>query len=823
MSDTKQITLPVVGMTCANCVRAVERNSKKVDGVADASVNYASEKVTVVFDPDLTDTKAATNQVIERVKRAGYDIPTATEELSLLGMTCANCANTIQRRLNKVDGVLEATVNYASEKATVTYVPGAVTRSELVAAVRKAGYDVVEVEDPAEAEDAETAARAAELRHQKMRLTVGLIFTVPLFILSMGRDFGLLGPWSHALWVNWLFFALATPVQFYVGWDYYVGAYKSLRNGSANMDVLVAMGSSVAYFYSVAVLIALTMGSTALGMHVYFETSAAIITLIVLGKMLEVRAKGQTSEAIKKLMGLQPKTARVLRDGVEVDIPIAEVQVGDVVIVRPGEQIPVDGKVIEGHSAVDESMITGESLPVEKRTGDTVVGATMNGRGMLKFEATAVGRDTALAQIIKLVEQAQGSRAPIQSLVDRVAAWFVPLVIGIALLTFVIWLASGAGFVPALLRLVAVLVIACPCAMGLATPTSIMVGIGKGADYGILFRDSAALEQAQKLQAIVLDKTGTITKGQPSVTDVKVSVDSTLQRDELLRLAASAERGSEHPLGESIVQSARALGLPLSQPATFEGISGHGIAATVDGHSILLGNLRLMDREQVSLNGLGPVAENLQAQAKTAIWLAVDGQAHAVIGVADTIKEGSREAIASLHDQGLQVIMMTGDNEATAAAIADEAGIDRVFAEVLPGDKAKHVQKLQQEGYKVGMVGDGINDAPALAQADVGFAIGTGTDVAMEAADVTLMRGDLRSVPQAITLSKATMRNIKQNLAWAFGYNVALIPVAAGVLMLAPGAPSFLQQLNPVFAAGAMAFSSISVVTNALRLRRVKL
>lgn len=822
MSDTKQVTLPVVGMMCANCVRTVERNSKKVEGVADATVNYASEKVTVVFAPEIADTQSAANQVIERIERAGYDVPTTTEELALLGMTCANCAGTIQRRLNKIDGVLNATVNYASEKATVTYLPGSVTRGELVAAVRKAGYDVVESGEE-DVEDAEAAARAAELRHQRQRLAVGLIFTVPLFIMSMGRDFGLLGPWAHGLWVSWLFFVLATPVQFYVGWDYYVGAYKSLRNGSANMDVLVAMGSSAAYAYSVAVLIALTMGTTLLGTHVYFETSAAIITLIVLGKLLEVRAKGQTSEAIKKLMGLQPKTARILRNGVEVDIPIAEVQLGDTVIVRPGEKIPVDGRVVEGKSAVDESMITGESLPVAKQAGDVVIGATINGRGMLTTEATAVGKDTALAQIIRLVEQAQGSRAPIQSLVDRVAAWFVPAVVLIALATFGIWWLAGAGFVPALLRLVAVLVIACPCAMGLATPTSIMVGIGKGADYGILFRDSAALEQAEKLQAIVLDKTGTITEGKPSVTDVVLSSASTMQQDEILRLAASAERGSEHPLGESIVRSAVERNLALSQPATFEGIAGHGIAATVDGHDILLGNLRLMEREKVALNGLGPAAVDLQSQAKTVMWLAVDGEARSVIGVADTIKEGSAQAIADMHKQGLRVIMMTGDNQATADAIAAQAGVDRVFAEVLPGDKAKYVEQLQAEGHTVGMVGDGINDAPALAQADAGFAIGTGTDVAMEAADVTLMRGDLGSVPQAITLSKATMRNIRQNLIWAFGYNVALIPVAAGVLMLVPGAPSFLQQLHPVFAAGAMAFSSVSVVTNALRLRRLKL
>ena len=823
MAETKQVTLPVVGMTCANCVASVERNSKKVEGVTDAAVNYASEKVTVVFDPSIANAQAVTSGVIQRVKAAGYDVPTATEELSLLGMTCANCAATIQRRLNKVDGVIEATVNYASEKATVRYVPGAVTHADLVAAVRKAGYDVVETTAAEDLQDAEAAARAAELRHQWTRLIVGLVFSTPLFLLSMGRDFGLLGHWAHALWVNWLFFALATPVQFYVGWDYYVGAYKSLRNGSANMDVLVAMGSSVAYFYSVALLIALSLGSEALGVHVYFETAAVIITLIVLGKLLEVRAKGRTSEAIKKLMGLQPKTARVVRDGAELDIPIAEVQRGDVVIVRPGEKIPVDGTVVEGHSSVDESMITGESLPVEKQPGDSVTGATINRQGLLRFEATRVGKETALAQIIKLVEQAQGSRAPIQRVVDRVAAWFVPAVIGLALLTFVVWLAMGAGFVPALLRLIAVLVIACPCAMGLATPTSIMVGVGKGAEQGILFKSSAALEEAHRLQAIVLDKTGTITRGEPSMTDLAVSGSSPWTRDELLRLAASAERGSEHPLGEAIIAAAREQGLALSEPSAFESIPGHGIAATVDEHRILLGNRRLMAREQANLNGLEPEADRLQADAKTAMWLAVDGQAGALIGMADTIKDGSQEAVAALHDLGLTVVMLTGDNEATARTIAQEAGIDRVFAEVLPGDKAKFVAQLQQEGLRVGMVGDGINDAPALAQADIGIAIGTGTDVAMETADVTLMRGDLRSVPQAIRLSKATMRNIRQNLAWAFGYNVALIPIAAGVLAPFAWAPGFLRELHPILAAGAMAFSSISVVTNALRLRRVKL
>jgi Cu+-exporting ATPase len=821
MSETKQITLPVVGMTCANCVASVERNSKKVAGVTEAVVNFASEKVTITYDPAIANAQAITTDVMQRVERAGYEIPTATVELPLVGMTCANCANTIERRLNKVDGVLQASVNFASEKATVTYAPGAVTRTDLITAVRQAGYNVVESSDADDMEDAEANARAAEYAHQKKRFTVGLLFTIPLFTLSMSRDLGLLGDWADANWVNWLFFALATPVQFYVGKDYYVGAYRSLRNKSANMDVLVAMGSSVAYFYSVLVLLTLTAGSHTWGHHVYFETSAMIITLIVLGKLLETRAKGQTSEAIKKLMGLQPKTARILRNGVESDIPIAEVQVGDVVIVRPGEKIPVDGLVVDGRSTIDESMLTGESLPIAKQVGDPVIGATLNKQGMLQIEATKVGKETALAQIIKMVEQAQGSKAPIQRTVDQVSAYFVPAVILIAVLTFIIWYVATGDIVAAVLRLTAVLVIACPCAMGLATPTSIMVGMGKGAEYGILFKDSAALEQAHRLTAVLLDKTGTITKGQPSVTNVVAA--SALSSDELLRLAASAERGSEHPLGESIVRAAQEKGLALSTPAAFNAISGFGIQAEVDGHTLLLGNRRLMEREQIHLNGLAEQADHLQAEAKTAMWLAVDGQASAIIAVADTIKDGSAEAIAQMKELGLTVAMITGDNQQTAVAIAQAVQLDRVFAEVLPGDKAANVVSLQEEQYIVGMVGDGINDAPALAQANVGMALGTGTDIAMETADVTLMRGDLRSVPQAIHLSKATMRNIKQNLGWAFGYNVALIPIAAGVLAPFEWAPDFLRQLNPILAAGAMAFSSISVVSNSLRLRRVTL
>lgn len=845
MSEQAQLTFPVMGMTCANCVATVERSAKKVEGVTDANVNFASEKVTVTYDPAVIGRKEVTEKVIERVKKAGYEIPTATTELPLVGMTCANCANTIERQLNKVDGVLEAVVNFASERATVTYTPGAVTKADLVAAVRRAGYDVVEVEDEDELEDAEALARKAELEHQRRRLIIGAIFTVPLVTLTMLRDFGFLGEWAHAPWVNWFFLALATPVQFYVGKDYYVGAYKSLRNGSANMDVLVAMGTTVAYFYSLAVLIATTFfNSDRLGTGVYFETAAAIITLIVLGKLLEVRAKGQTSEAIKKLMGLQAKTARVVRNGEELDIPIAEVVKGDIVVVRPGEKIPVDGVVLEGHSAVDESMLTGESMPVEKEVGDEVIGATINKQGLIKFEATKVGKETALAQIIKLVEQAQGSKAPIQKQVDRIAAWFVPAVVVIAALTFVVWYATTGDIVAAVLRVTAVLVIACPCAMGLATPTSIMVGVGKGAENGILFKNSTALEYAHKLNAIVLDKTGTITKGEPAVTDLvaakqfvangrsangrQVTAGGVLvadyePADYLLYLAASAERGSEHPLGEAIVRAAQEKELPLSEPADFEGIAGHGIAAVVDGHDILVGNRRLMEREKVTLNGLEADELRLQNEAKTAMWLAIDGQAAGIIGVADTIKEGSKEAVAQMHEQGLTVVMMTGDNEATAKIIAQEVGIDRVFAEVLPGDKASYVARLQEEGFFVGMVGDGINDAPALAQANVGIAIGTGTDIAMEASDITLMRGDLRSVPQAIHLSKATMKNIKENLVWAFGYNTLLIPVAAGALAPFSWVPDFLRQLSPIMAAAAMAFSSISVVSNSLRLKRVKL
>lgn len=813
---SQKITLPITGMHCANCAKTIERSVKKLDGVESAEVNYANEQLSVNFDGK----QASPEAIVQRVRDAGYDVPTITLDLPITGMTCANCANTVARALRKVEGVLSADVNFATEHAQVIASPNA-DRQAIIEAVKKAGYGVLETDSTLmdDLTDVEAEARQAELNHQMRRLWIGIVFTLPLFLMSMGRDIGVLGTWAHSMWVDLLFWALATPVQFVVGKDYYVGAYKSLKNGMANMDVLVAMGSSAAYFYSIPI----ALGVSALGHHVYFETAAVIITLIVVGKVLESRAKGKTSAAIKRLIGLQPRTARVIRGDQEIDIPIQQVQVGDVILVRPGEKIPVDGVVIEGHSSVDESMLTGEPLPVDKSVNDTVTGATLNKNGLLKIRATKVGKDTALAQIIRLVEEAQGSKAPIQDVVDKVSAVFVPAVITIALITLGVWWIGSGDFTAALIRAIAVLVIACPCAMGLATPTAIMVGVGKGAEAGILFRNSHALQQARDIQAVVLDKTGTITKGEPSVTDILVSAQSTLTTDDVLRLAASAERGSEHPIGQSIVQAAQMRQLPLASPRQFEALAGYGISAIIEDRPVLVGSYKLMQARQVYLNGLESVAAEMQSRGQTPIWLAVEDQAVGLLSVADTIKEGAKEAIAEMHKMGLQVIMLTGDNKVTAQAIADEVGIDRVIADVLPHEKSAHVKALQDEGLRVAMVGDGINDAPALAQADVGIAIGTGTDVAMETAAVTLMRGDLRAVPQAIRLSRATMRTIWQNLFWAFGYNVVLIPVAAGVLTLVPFAPKFLQQLNPMLAALAMAFSSVSVVTNSLRLRRVKL
>ena len=839
----KQVTLPITGMHCRNCSETVARGLRKLDGVEAADVNYATERATVAFNPSVLDEIG----IIERIQDIGYGVATGEIELPITGMHCVNCAATVEKTLNEMrPSVVSATVNFATEKAKVAYIPGQVTPTDLIAAIKGAGYGVVEADPDQQLADVEQAAREAEIHEQTRKFWTGVAFSLPLFIFSMARDFALLGAWSEALWGYWLMFALATPVQFYVGWDYYTGGFKALRNGAANMDVLVAMGSSAAFFYSMPVTVALTLGSTALGHHVYFETSAVIITLIKLGKLLEVRAKDQTGAAIKKLMGLQAKTARVVRNGEDIDIPIAQVVVGDVVIVRPGERIPVDGVIIEGNSAIDESMLTGESIPVDKGKGDPVIGATINKQGRLKFEAHKVGAETALAQIIRLVQEAQGSKAPIQRLADRVASIFVPVVIAIAAVTLLVWwFGVDAGFTPSMIRMVAVLVIACPCTLGLATPTAIMVGTSRGAEQGILFKDSKALELAHSLKVIILDKTGTITTGEPSVTEVVIAEGDTPsvitealgnrvemeegQKEEaaLLWLAASAERGSEHPIGEAIVRSAQARGLSPVEPSQFEALAGHGVFAQVEGHQVVLGNLKMMNEGDVDLNGLGAEAAKLQAGAKSVIWVAVDGKAAGLIAVADTIKPGSKEAIDQMHRLGLQVVMVTGDNRATAESISNTLGIDRILAEILPEDKAAEVKKLQlemkEESQAVGgvaMVGDGINDAPALAQADVGIAIGTGTDVAMEAADVTLISGDLRSVPQAIALSKATMRVIKQNLFWAFFYNVLLIPVAAGALHPFTFLPMMLRALHPVLAAFAMAFSSVTVVTNSLRMKR---
>jgi Cu+-exporting ATPase len=736
-------------------------------------------------------------------------------------MTCANCALTVERTLRRTEGVSEAAVNFASERATVRFDPERVSVPALIAAIERAGYGVVQAAE-GEMEDAEARARSDEIADQAKKFWTGVAFSAPLFVLSMARDFMLLGMWAHGPWTNWLMLALATPVQFYVGGDYYVGAWKSLRNRSANMDVLVALGSSVAYVYSVAVTVGLSLGSTAAGGHVYFETAALIITLIKLGKLIEVRAKGRTGQAIRELMALRPERARVIRGGVEAEIPVEAVLVGDEIRVRPGERIPVDGVVLDGRSAIDESMLTGESMPVEKGPGDEVVGATLNRTGALSFRATRVGADTALARVVQLVREAQGSKAPIQRLADQVSAVFVPAVVILALMTMGIWwLWVGAGFTEGLIRLVAVLVIACPCALGLATPTAVMVGTGRGARLGILFRSSEAIELARSVEVVVLDKTGTLTRGTPAVRQLVVP-----DGDEaaLLGLAASAERNSEHPLGQAVVESARARGLGLAPTTHFEAVPGKGIAAVVEGIPVLVGSRRLLDEWGVPTAPLAADATRLEESGETPLWVASGGTVRGLIGVADTVKEGSPEAVRSLLDAGLEVVMLTGDGERVARRIAAEVGIERVRAQVLPGEKADVVRELQQGGrVRVAMVGDGINDAPALAQADVGIALGTGTDVAMETADVTLMRGDLRSVPEALALSRATMRTIRQNLFWAFFYNVALIPVAAGALYSLSFLPMMLRALHPALAALAMALSSVTVVANSLRLQRARL
>ncbi len=814
-ASENQISLPIIGMTCANCAANIERSVGKLPGVTSASVNFATEKATVAFDP----AELTPEALVRQIEKAGYGVASATVELPVTGMTCANCAANIERALKRNrDGILDATVNFATERTTVNYLPDITDVERIAAVIRKAGYDVIMPQDSESGRDAEQAARDAEIRDQTRKLLVGVVFALPLFVLSMARDFGLVGTWSHAPWVNWLFFALATPVQFYTGWDYYVGGIKSLRNRSANMDVLVALGSSVAYVYSIVVLLV-----PAAGEHVYFETSALIITLIKIGKLLEARTKGKTGGAIRKLIGLQPRTATIVVDGEEKEIPLEKVKVGDIVRVRPGEKIPVDGKVLRGQSAVDESMFSGEPLPVDKAPGDEVVGGSINGEGLLEFRAERVGKETALAQIIKLVQEAQGSKAPIQAIADKVSAVFVPAVIVIALITFGAWWAAGGEFVPAMIRMVAVLVIACPCALGLATPTAIMAGTGKGAENGILYKKGEALENATHLDTIVLDKTGTITEGKPSVTDIVPLRADPGDRDRLLQLAAGVESGSEHPLGKAIVRAARDRGLEVKTPEQFRAASGMGVEAVLEGRDYRVGKPRWFGSLSIPLGDADDKIEELQARGYTVMVLAEGQQPLALIAVSDRLKPESKDAIAELHAQKLDVVMLTGDNQMAAEAIAEQVGIDAVRAEVRPEDKSAVIREIQQAGHRVGMVGDGINDAPALAQADIGMAIGTGTDVAIETADVILSSGSLAGIPRAIAISRKTMRTIRQNLFLAFIYNVILIPVAAGVLAPVGSLPIFLRQLHPILAALAMACSSISVVSNSLRLYRARI
>jgi Cu+-exporting ATPase len=748
-------------MTCANCVATIERNVKKIDGVQEAVVNLSSEKATIGYDDSRTDLDA----IVSRIRRAGYDVAEAEGEFIIKRIADSVDTQRLEDFLKTKNGIQSVSINLATEKALVQYIPTLVSQAEIRNLIKKAGFEAVILGN--EAEDAEAVAREKEIRKQRNMLLLGIVFTLPLFILSMGRDFGLI-PMAigHQSWYEWLLFALATPVQFIVGAQYYVGAYKSIRNGSANMDVLVAMGSSVAYFYSIPVMLGWLPG------HAYFESSAMIITLIRIGKYLEARAKGHTSDAIKKLLNLQAKTARVVRNGEELEVKVEDVAAGDILLAKPGEKIAVDGVVIEGSTTIDESMLTGESLPVSKDVGDQVIGGTLNKMGMIRYEATKVGKETALAQIVKLVEQAQGSKAPIQKLADKVSAVFVPVVIAIALATFLIWYFLVPAIAPnpdvdvftrALIDAVSVLVIACPCAMGLATPTAVMVGTGRGAELGILFKSADALERAGKINTVVFDKTGTITKGQPEVKSI-ISLSSAYSEKELLRLAASVESASEHPLGEAIVAEAGNRGIQLAAPEKFSARAGLGIQAVIEEKEVFIGNQRLLEESSIDTASARKYVEEVEGKAQSAILLVVDGSVAGIFGIADSIKPGSREAVERLKQLGLQMVMLTGDNEKTANVIGDMVGIDKVIAQVLPQDKASQIEALQTEGKVVAMVGDGVNDAPALAQADVGLAIGTGTDVAVASAPITLLGSDLNSVVRAVILSRKTVSKIKQNL-----------------------------------------------------------
>lgn len=816
----ERIEIPIDGMSCASCAARIERGLSEIEGVHQATVNFAAERATVLFHPG----KMEISHLIERVKELGYRPKVEKITLPIQGMTCASCVSRVEKGLRSIHGVLSVNVNLATQRAALEYIPGTVSIRDLKEAINALGYHVLETDigslelQEADLVERERLARETELSRLKLKLTAGALLFIPIMVLMYGAGF--LEKWlGLGREANFFFqFLLATPVQFWAGGQFYVGFWKALRNKTSDMNTLIAIGTSAAYLYSL--LVTFTphwMIVEGLSLDVYFDTSAAIIVLILLGRFFEARAKGKASEAIKKLIGLQPKTARVIRDGIERDLPVSEVLVGDRVVVRPGEKIPVDGVVVEGSSTVDESIVTGESLPVEKKIGDRVIGATLNRTGTFTFEAMRIGKETVLAQIIRLVQEAQGSKPPIARMVDVMASYFVPIVMAIAILTFILWSLFGPppSFTYAFVNSIAVLIIACPCALGLATPTSIMVGTGKGAEHGILIRGAEALESAHKLETIVLDKTGTLTQGVPTVTDIFASPPFTEQ--EVLTLAATMEKRSEHPLGEAIVRKAKEENLTLIDPAEFRAIAGHGIEAKVNSKEVLLGNRRLMEERRIHLDRWRERAEELSGFGKTVMFLAVEGRVAGLIGISDTLKMGSKEAVGYLRRMGLEVVMLTGDNVRAAQAIAHQVGIDRVLAEVVPEKKAEEVRRLQSEGKRVGMVGDGINDAPALAQADVGIAIGTGTDVAIEASDLTLIGGDLKGVVTAIALSKATVRNIKQNLFWAFAYNTILIPVAAGALF-----PFFGILLNPIWAAGAMAFSSVTVVSNALRLRRFK-
>ncbi|UGB32929.1 heavy metal translocating P-type ATPase [Metabacillus sp. B2-18] len=802
--EIKEAVLPITGMTCASCAVRIEKGLKKVEGVEEANVNFALERTSIKYNPNVVKIE----DFKKKINDLGYEVVEEKVDLAIIGMTCAACATRIEKGLNKIEGVTNATVNLALESASVAYNPSQTGTKEMIEKIEKLGYQASE-----KGEQKEDVAdlKAKEIETQQGKFFFSLILSIPL-LWAMVSHFSFTSfIYLPDMFMNpWVQLALATPVQFIVGKQFYVGAFKALRNKSANMDVLVALGTSAAYFYSLYLSIA-SIGSEAHMIELYYETSAVLITLIILGKLFEVRAKGRSSEAIKKLMGLQAKTATVFRNGVEQEVALDDVVVGDILYVKPGEKVPVDGEIFEGRSALDESMLTGESVPVDKTIGDSVIGATINKNGFLKVKATKVGRDTALSQIIKVVEEAQGSKAPIQRLADQISGIFVPIVVAIAFLTFLVWFIwiTPGDFAEALEKLIAVLVIACPCALGLATPTSIMAGSGRAAEIGVLFKGGEHLEMTHRLTTILLDKTGTVTNGAPILTDVFVK--NNVNEEEFLQLVGTAEKQSEHPLAEAIVTGIKGKKIELSDVEEFEAIPGYGIKAKVNNQTILAGTRKLMQKYNINIEQALPTMENLEESGKTAMLIAINNQYAGLVAVADTIKPTSKEAVKRLKGMGLEVVMITGDNERTAKAIATEAGIDSVVAEVLPEGKAEEVKKLQKEGKIVAMVGDGINDAPALAIADIGMAIGTGTDVAMEAADITLIRGDLNSIADAIFMSKKTIKNIKQNLFWAFAYNSLGIPIAA------------LGFLAPWLAGAAMAFSSVSVVLNALRLQRVKL